>query len=169
MLEIYHTNFVFSKMLRRGAGQVTRGYVSFIERNSVGLVNIDSKLIKNRQWPLILDIAQNSGSVDELIKIQRQLEYWIDEPNRIRVICFEGCDAIFKQLRETKDTVILTVFWVETRRNLFSGPRWNDGLHDESFDANNNGIIDANSRPVRKNLYTKAYFYKSHSSGTVSY
>ena len=118
----------------------------------------------------MLDIPQNSSGVEELTKIQRQLEYWIDEPSRIRVICFQGCDAIFKQLRETKETVSLdmTVFWVATDRNLFSGPRWIDGLHDESLDANNNGIIDANSSLVRKKLHTKAYFYKDCPFGAVS-
>ena len=37
-------------------------------------------------------------STYDVVKLQKQLEYWIDEPSRIRAIVFSGCDAIFDDL-----------------------------------------------------------------------
>jgi len=74
-------------MIRRNAQKgiqiARRGYLSFIEKGNIGVINYSQT---------------DEDSTYDVVKLQKQLEYWIDEPSRIRAIVFSGCDAIFDDL-----------------------------------------------------------------------
>ena len=97
-------------MIRRNAQKgiqiARRGYLSFIEKGNIGVVNytqtgttgVPQTVRSDGPGVRVFINFSEEDSTYDVVKLQKQLEYWIDEPSRIRAIVFSGCDAIFDDL-----------------------------------------------------------------------
>ena len=86
----------------------------------------------------------------DLDVLRSQLEFWIDEPSKIRVILFKGCDGILHQLQalKTDPSVMVSDISPNIKQTwlTFISARWRVNEVSYGTDSDNITISDTDSQ-----------------------